>query len=981
MVRISNIKSIEKASLIYGAILALIFCLSLYIRVALPYNSVFGGPFVRFSGNDPWYNMRLVENTLHNFPERIFFDAFTYYPHGTIVPFAPLFDYLLAVIIWILGLGHPYATLGQHGIEVIGAWYPAVLGAFTVIPVYFIGKELWNRNAGLLSAALIAVLPGQFLTRSLLGFTDHHVAETLFSTIAMLFLIIAIKRVKEKGITFHSFMERDWTTLKASAIYLFLAGFSLGLYYLAWKGAPLFVFILLIYAVVQYTIDHVRGKSTDYLCIIAIPLFIIPLIMLAPIPVFNSPTRIQVLSLILGLLVFVVLSILSSIMNYRGIKPYGYPIAILILAVVSFSLLNVLAHPLYSMMVSQLHIFTPSESALTVAEIHPMHIFSRYTGRITQGEAYQYFTTCFFAAFAGFAWLGYNIARRFRAEEVLFMVWSAVMLYACFGQNRFAYYYAVNVALLCGLVAWAVIEFVAFGSRVELVSEKAKTTKKGKKGGTSVVTQRKAKTKATNKAKEPQAQNKHEHKKIAEYLRTDVIIASFIIGLILFYPPLSASLAKAKYAGDPPYDWYESLTWMRKNTPEPGISYYELYQMPEINKTTGRIEDYNYPPEAYGVISWWDYGHWITRIAHRIPIANPFQQGIGGPHKGDKPGACVFFVTTDEARANEVADALDVRYAVSDYMMADAWGSYYNKYTAMTVWAGDPQRFGALSYYYHTLEARLHIFDGTSVDVDGENISALNHYRLVHESPTFYLPLVIMNATTGGGYWRSISGDYNSTATQARKLHGQLFSLPTGMGIEDALDNGTIPAIVKNSLNTTPLALSEDSMVTKRGENWVIRDNTKKNIFLIKKRSGYLDVYLYGVPTGQPGIRAWTPEYINPVSYIKVFEYVKGAKIEGVAPDGSIVEVATNVTTNQGRRFVYYNRTIANSNGSYSFIVPYSTEGPIENGTNFDVLASTYKLRAGHIENGAPVWDVEKAVHVPEEAVMNGKTINVDLTR
>ena len=980
MVRISNIKSIEKASLIYGAILALIFCLSLYIRVALPYNSVFGGPFVRFSGNDPWYNMRLVENTLHNFPERIFFDAFTYYPHGTIVPFAPLFDYLLAVIIWILGLGHPYATLGQHGIEVIGAWYPAVLGAFTVIPVYFIGKELWNRNAGLLSAALIAVLPGQFLTRSLLGFTDHHVAETLFSTIAMLFLIIAIKRVKEKGITFHSFMERDWTTLKASAIYLFLAGFSLGLYYLAWKGAPLFVFILLIYAVVQYTIDHVRGKSTDYLCIIAIPLFIIPLIMLAPIPVFNSPTRIQVLSLILGLLVFVVLGILSSIMNYRGIKPYGYPIAILILAVVSFSLLNVLAHPLYSMMVSQLHIFTPSESALTVAEIHPMHIFSRYTGRITQGEAYQYFTTCFFAAFAGFAWLGYNIARRFRAEEVLFMVWSAVMLYACFGQNRFAYYYAVNVALLCGLVAWAVIEFVAFGSRVELVSEKAKTTKKGKKGGTSVVTQRKAKTKATNKAKEPQAQNKHEHKKIAEYLRTDVIIASFIIGLILFYPPLSASLVKAKYAGDPPYDWYESLTWMRKNTPEPGISYYELYQMPEINKTTGRIEDYNYPPEAYGVISWWDYGHWITRIAHRIPVANPFQQGIGGPYKGDKPGACVFFVTTDEARANEVADALDVRYAVSDYMMADAWGSYYNKYTAMTIWAGDPQRFGALSYYYHTLEARLHIFDGTSVDVDGENISALNHYRLVHESPTFYLPLVIMNVTTGGGYWRSISGSYNGTATQARALHGQLFSMPAGMGIEEALDNGTIPAILKNSLNSTPLALSVDSTVTKRGKNWVIRDNIKKNIFIIKRKSGQLNVYLYGVNTGQPGIKAWTPEYINPVSYVKVFEYVKGAKIEGTAPEGSIVEVATNVTTNQGRRFVYFNRTMANSNGSYSFIVPYSTEGPIENGTNFDVLASTYKLRAGHIVNGAPVWDVEKEVHVPEEAVMNGKTINVDLT-
>ena len=233
-----SIKKIEKASLIYGALLALIFGLSLYIR-ALPYDSIFGGPFVRFGGNDPWYNMRLVESTLHNFPHRIYFDALTYYPHGTNVPFAPLFDYLLAVIIWLIGLGNPYATLGEHGIEVIGAWYPAVLGALTVIPVYFIGKELWNRNAGLLSAALIAILPGQFLSRSLLGFTDHHVAETLFSTIAMLFLILAIKHAKKNEITFYSVLKKDWDALRKPMTYSILSGVFLGSYYLAWKGAPI----------------------------------------------------------------------------------------------------------------------------------------------------------------------------------------------------------------------------------------------------------------------------------------------------------------------------------------------------------------------------------------------------------------------------------------------------------------------------------------------------------------------------------------------------------------------------------------------------------------------------------------------------------------------------------------------------------------------------------------------------------------------
>jgi len=58
--------------------------------------------------------------------------------------------------------------------------------------------------------------------------------------------------------------------------------------------------------------------------------------------------------------------------------------------------------------------------------------------------------------------------------------------------------------------------------------------------------------------------------------------------------------------------------------------------------------------------------------------------------------------------------------------------------------------------------------------------------------------------------------------------------------------------------------------------------------------------------------------------------------------------------------------------------VPYSTEGPMEGGTNFDVFASPYKIRTGHIENATVVWDVEKEVNVPEAAVMEGKTIRVD---
>ncbi|NQE45890.1 hypothetical protein C5S31_07710 [ANME-1 cluster archaeon GoMg2] len=120
-----------------------------------------------------------------------------------------------------------------------------------------------------------------------------------------------------------------------------------------------------------------------------------------------------------------------------------------------------------------------------------------------------------------------------------------------------------------------------------------------------------------------------------------------------------------------------------------------------------------------------------------------------------------------------------------------------------------------------------------------------------------------------------------------------------------------------------------------------------------------------------------TPEFIRPVSFVKIFEYVKGARIEGKASDGSIVLIATNMTTSQGREFVYLQRTVAN--GSYTFIVPYSTGKLKDGATNFDVFAQAYKIREGDIEDETLVLEMEKEVEVTEEDVMEGKSLSVDL--
>ena len=72
----------------------------------------------------------------------------------------------------------------------------------------------------------------------------------------------------------------------------------------------------------------------------------------------------------------------------------------------------------------------------------------------------------------------------------------------------------------------------------------------------------------------------------------------------------------------------------------------------------------------------------------------------------------------------------------------------------------------------------------------------------------------------------------------------------------------------------------------------------------------------------------------------------------------------------QGRDFTYSQKTV--SNGSYEFIVPYSTEGPIPGETNFDTKPiGRYILTVGNVSREVPI---------EENSVLSGKITKVDLT-
>ena len=706
---------------IYGMILVLIFGIAFSLRVCLPYENVFAEGWVRFGGNDPWYHMRLVENLLQHFPQRISFDPYTFYPFGQEVFFAPFFDLLLGFVTWIVGLGSP----SQHTVETVGAYFPAILGALVTIPVYFVGKELFNRNVGLLSAALIAILPGEFLTRSLLGFTDHHVAEVLFSTITVLLFILALKRAKEKETSFSHIRNKEWGNIRKPLIYALLAGIALGVYLLSWVGGLLFVFILLSCMILLYIIDHLRGKSTDYLCIIGVPIFLITLIMTAPFLNQIAFSGLYILSLVVATLAFPVLSGVSKLMEGRNIRRVYYPLALVGLGLVSLGFLRIVDPSLFSSMMDKLGIFTPSTGALTIAEARPL--FSTY-GAFSLAPAWDRFTTSLVIAPIALILIGYAAVKKVSAEKTLFLVWSVIMLAAtALGQVRFTYYLTVNVALLSGYFCWkvpgwisATLSWYGFKEAPEPRGEKVEDRWKKKK---------------SPKGKKPRAKERRRQPKgvIARYLRPRYVsaaLAIIVVFFLVFYPNIGEARHTASITSGPNKDWYDSLLWMRDNTPDPFQGpdfYYELYDKPPRGED--RYRRYDYPPSAYGVMSWWDYGHWITTIAHRIPNSNPHQRGA--------VSVAEFFTAQDESSANELIDELGSKYVIIDIPMATAYSSADGKITtgkfyAMVTWAGKSEsQFYAIYYqekegkleplpvyypaYYQSMCSRLYNFDGQQV--------------------------------------------------------------------------------------------------------------------------------------------------------------------------------------------------------------------------------------------------------------------------
>jgi dolichyl-diphosphooligosaccharide--protein glycosyltransferase len=721
---------------ITALLLALLFGLALFPRVYLYYDYVFGSEQVRFTEVDAYYHMRLVDNMLHHFPQRITFDPYTSAPHGNTVGWPPFFDWLVGGSAWLFGLGSP----SEHLLDVVAAYIPAILGALIVIPVYFLGRVLFNHWAGLLSAGVIAVLPGDFMARSTIGNPDHHAAEILFTTIALLFLILALKSAKSRRLTFNQLRQRQWSIVCQPLVYSLLAGIFFGIYLLTWVGGLLFLFLVFLYFVIQFIIDHLRRENTEYLALIGTPCLLITLVVTMPfLPQSSWLHRLYLPSFLVAILTPLLLAGISSLLVRRRTKPLYYPLIILTLGLAGLGVFYLVEPSLAKSMLGRFSVFVPGGASLTIAEVQPLLLPG---GSFSLSLAWIDFTTTLWLALIALGIIIGFIIKRNNAEYTLLVVWSLLMLAATLGQRRFAYYLAVNVALLTGYLSWRILDFAISWKSKKQTRKVARASRKK--------TRARAVPKRTRVA--------------ASYLRPALV--GLVVFFVVFFPNIQLAITSAKQPAFPlSDDWNEALFWLKENTPEPfgnPEAYYQIYEPPPSWK-----DDYDYPDSAYSVIAWWDYGHWITRIAHRIAVANPFQDGA---HE-----VAQFFTAQDEISANAMLQALDSRYIiVSDSVVTDTIfssmiafaGSSQDEFFGVYYWPikGQMTRIRVFNpAYYQSLAVRLYSFDGreavgtnsvvisyvTKTDRNGKSyreISSLKSY------PTYEEAQAYISSQTAGNY-------------------------------------------------------------------------------------------------------------------------------------------------------------------------------------------------------------------------------------
>ena len=428
-----------------AAFLVAIGVVALVVRTYFPYGLVFAGPYVNFQTPDSWYHMRLIDYAIRNFPRHMELDPYLT-PFGGVVTVAPMLDLVTATTVRLLGLGAAEART----IDAVAAWVPPVLGALCVVPAYAIGRRLFGSAAGLFGAALLAVVPGPFLDRSRLGYTDHHVLEVLLSGTTMALLLRALDEEERR--------RPGWPVTRWSV----LTGLALGAYLLCWGGAALLVFVVWLALVVQSALDAWRGgtsgpmlRATATACLVACAFLLLVR------PLDGAWVPLQMTALGGALATALAIWALERVAPRRRLLALLRPV-VLWVAIAGAVALMLWRLPGFAAFIgAALSRLRVEAVTRTVGEAIPL---STMLELFTPHALWGFFGTSIALGVVTLPVVAYRACRQHAPAFTVVAVWALVLVFFTTRQHRFAYYLTFVLAVLGGGACGAVLRWTVRGA-------------------------------------------------------------------------------------------------------------------------------------------------------------------------------------------------------------------------------------------------------------------------------------------------------------------------------------------------------------------------------------------------------------------------------------------------------------------------------------------------------------------------------------
>ena len=983
------------------AVLPAVVAVMLWIRLQA-YDSFLRDGEVYLSGNDAWYHLRQVNYTIQNWPATMPYDPWTGFPYGNLAgQFGTLYDQLIATAALVVGLGDPSQELIAKTLLVA----PAVFGTLVALPTYAVGKRLGGRLGGVFGAIILMLLPGTFLRRGLVGFADHNIAEPLFMLTAVFATMIALTVADRERPVWELVVDRDIDALRDPLLWSALAGLTIALYLWVWPPGILLVGITGVYVLVQMATSFVRGDSPEHIAFVAgVSMPIVTVLLAARIsePGFGV-TGFTLLQVLLPLAVgvgAVFLAWLARVWESQNLERNGYPVAVGGAVAISLGLLSVVLPGLLSSILGNLLNtvgFSAGAATRTIGEAQPFispDILQR-RGLTASGRIVSEYGFTFFSGLLASIWLaakplvksgdtrkwgyvtgalgvvaliflvpaipdglggalgiesdlvsliivsalilGGVLQADHKPEELFVLVWIAFITSAAFTQVRFNYYLAPGVAVMNAYLVGQLVNSKYLGiPDVEGVSD------------------------------------------VDGYQALTVVAAILLILAPVLAVPITVGNTTTQTAWEAGEDtgpgavtvWDGPLGWMQENTPKEGnLGGAGNADQMEYYGTYGFTDDFEYPDGAYGVQSWWDYGHWITVRGERIPNANPFQQGA--------TSAANFLLAPSETQSEEVltsqsTEGGQTRYVMVDWQMATP-GSKFGAPTVFYDAEENVSRDDFLRTMYRFDDGNQGRFVGTfSLRTERFYDSTMTKLYYYHGSARSPSPIVVdwepRQVQTGAG--ESVTLDSNPQGEAFVRTFDNMSAAEEYVeedGTAQVGGVGSFPTERVDALEHYRLVQVSDTPANSRILRTVGRDAQ--------------------IAGANP--RATVP---SSPAWVKTFERVPGATVEGSgAPENTTVTASTELRIpNTNSTFTYTQRADTDADGNFELTLPYATTGyddygPDNGYTNVSVRATgpyTVSTPATLGQNGSIV-SYQSNLSVPEGEV-NGDgdgEISVELER